>query len=247
MALWVSTVVLIPLPPNAYAQEGRDAAPLKRVPPIMPKGAKHSGYCDMTFDLSFEGVPENIKSIFCTDNLFEANAVESIKKWSYSPKIANGIPVFRQGIETKISYRLSRENGDLIPETEVVEVSNWPYDGGQRQADTTYQIPPLSSRPAKGEASDFCCMMFSVSQIGTPFNVMAENCSNEKLSKSANSLIRVWRYDPVKKNGIPVSSDDYAQVVFFVKRKWSMIRDRNGYTPILGASEDYTRMCRIIS
>jgi len=233
--------------PSVTAAEDRDAMPVKRVPPQMPDAAMHSGYCNLSFDLTVGGDPENIKIIMCTDDLFEQSSIEAVGKWKYAPKIQGGKPVTRAAIETRMTFRLANENGDLIPETEAVETRNLPYDGEQKQAKIIYQLPPYNGRPKTGEASEFCCMIFSVSQIGTPFNVIAENCSNENFPLGANSLIRAWQYEPVKKNGIPVSSDDYARVIFFVKRKWTMLRDVNGYTPIPGTPEDYTRMCRIMS
>lgn len=94
----------------------RDAQPLVRIPPIMPPRAEKSGHCKVRFNVSPEGQPFDVVATYCTERLFERPSIKSVQKWKYNPKIQDGRPVGRVGVESKISFRLTDERGRLIPE-----------------------------------------------------------------------------------------------------------------------------------
>ena len=94
----------------------RDAQPLVRIPPIMPPRAEKSGHCKVRFDVSPEGAPFNVVSTFCSSRVFERPSIKSVQKWKYNPKIVDGRPVSRSGVESKITFRLADEKGNIIPE-----------------------------------------------------------------------------------------------------------------------------------
>jgi protein TonB len=94
----------------------RDAQPLVRIPPIMPPRAERSGHCKMRFDVSPEGQPFNVQAVSCSQSLFSRASSKSVTKWKYNPKIVDGRAVSRTGVETKITFRLADERGNIIPE-----------------------------------------------------------------------------------------------------------------------------------
>ena len=94
----------------------RDAQPLVRVPPVMPKNAKKSGYCKLRFNVDFLGQPENVVAKFCTEKLFERAAIESVEKWKYNPKIVDGRQLARFGTESRVDFRVTDNRGNIIPE-----------------------------------------------------------------------------------------------------------------------------------
>lgn len=94
----------------------RDAQPLVKIPPIMPPRAEKSGHCLVRFDVSPEGAPFNVVATFCTQKLFERATIKSVQKWKYNPKIVDGRPVARAGVENRVTYKLQDERGRLIPE-----------------------------------------------------------------------------------------------------------------------------------
>ncbi|GLQ19898.1 energy transducer TonB [Algimonas porphyrae] len=98
------------------AVSDRDAQPLVRIPPQMPARAEKSGHCRMRFDVSPEGQPFNIQATYCTQDLFRRNSVRSVERWKYNPKIQDGRPIGRKGVETKITFQLADERGNVIPE-----------------------------------------------------------------------------------------------------------------------------------
>lgn len=98
------------------AVSDRDAQPLVRIPPVMPQRAEKSGHCRVRFDVSPEGQPFNVQATYCTQSLFERASIRSVEKWKYNPKMEDGRPVARRGVESKITFQLQDERGRIIPE-----------------------------------------------------------------------------------------------------------------------------------
>ena len=94
----------------------RDAQPLVRIPGQMPPRAEKSGHCQMVFDVGTDGAPFNIQTKYCTDNIFKRESVKATSKFKYRPKIVDGIAVNMTGVETRITYRLLDDRGNIIPE-----------------------------------------------------------------------------------------------------------------------------------
>lgn len=94
----------------------RDAQPLVRIPPIMPPRAEKSGHCKVRFNVSPEGKPFDVETTYCTQSLFRSATIRSVQKWKYNPKIQDGRPVGRVGVESRITFRLADERGNIIPE-----------------------------------------------------------------------------------------------------------------------------------
>ncbi len=98
------------------AVSDRDAQPLVRIPPIMPPRAEKSGHCKVRFDVSPQGQPFNVVATYCTSSVFRRASIKSVEKWKYNPKIVDGRSVSRKGVESQITFRLSDERGNIIPE-----------------------------------------------------------------------------------------------------------------------------------
>ena len=94
----------------------RDAQPLVRIPPQMPPRAEKSGHCRVKFNVSPEGQPFDVVTTYCTEKLFERPSIRSVQKWKYNPKIQDGRPVGRSGVESKITFKLADDRGNIIPE-----------------------------------------------------------------------------------------------------------------------------------
>ena len=98
------------------AVSDRDAQPLVRIPPIMPPRAEKSGHCKVRFDVSPQGAPFNVITTYCTGSVFKRPSVKSVQKWKYNPKIVDGRSVARKGVESQITFRLTDERGNILPE-----------------------------------------------------------------------------------------------------------------------------------
>jgi periplasmic protein TonB len=88
----------------------RNAQPLVRIPPQYPPRAAERGIegtCSMRFDVTPDGTPTNVVATNCTSSMFERASIRSVERWRYSPKVENGVPVARRGVETDIEFRLA--------------------------------------------------------------------------------------------------------------------------------------------
>ncbi len=93
-----------------------DPQPIFRGTPMMPPRAQRSGHCLVRFNVSAKGAPYNIKTTYCTQSLFERATIKSVEGWKFKPKITNGLPVAMSGLRNKVTYRLTDERGNIIPE-----------------------------------------------------------------------------------------------------------------------------------
>lgn len=97
----------------------RDAQPLVRIPGKVPDRALRdgkSGHCKMRFDVNTSGVPFNVNAYFCSHSMFERESIRATQKFKYRPKIVDGQAVEMRGVETKITYRVTDERGNILPE-----------------------------------------------------------------------------------------------------------------------------------
>ena len=91
-----------------------DARPLKRLPPQYPQRcfarASDSETVVVSFDVTKEGETENIKIVESTYSCLNTAAKRSVKQWIYEPRIIDGEPVRRNGVQTAITFKLSSGN-----------------------------------------------------------------------------------------------------------------------------------------
>jgi len=101
---------------EARLSEDQDAEVCNRIPPQMPRQAQKSGHCNVMFNVSKTGYPTDVEALNCTDPIFKAPAINSARLWYYYPKVENNSFVERRNIRNKITFRLTDESGELIPE-----------------------------------------------------------------------------------------------------------------------------------
>jgi len=94
----------------------QNARPDFRLPPKLPSQATKSGHCDMVFDLSKLGEPQNIRATHCSFDIFQAPSVQAILQWAYFPEIRDGRSVPVRDIQVKLHFRVTDEFGKLIPD-----------------------------------------------------------------------------------------------------------------------------------
>ena len=88
----------------------RNAQPLVRIPPQYPARAAERGLegsCNMRFDVTPDGTPTNVEAVSCTSATFSRASIRAVERWRYSPKVENGVPVARRGVETTIEYEFN--------------------------------------------------------------------------------------------------------------------------------------------
>jgi len=114
---FVMTDIIFDSPIHTYVDK-ENPTPLVRIPPVFPNRFLQgdvSGYCKIRFDVSPEGQPMNVQTTLCTNSQLKSATVKSVQKWKYSPRIQNGRPVSRSGLETTIRFDLRDERGNILP------------------------------------------------------------------------------------------------------------------------------------
>lgn len=94
----------------SFSVSDRDAQPLVRIEPQYPPRAAERGVegsCSVRFDVTPDGTPTNISILTCDSSLFERAAIRAVERWRYNPKVENGVPVARRGVETQFNFELA--------------------------------------------------------------------------------------------------------------------------------------------
>ncbi|MGY6533668.1 energy transducer TonB [Glycocaulis sp.] len=87
----------------------RDAQPLVRIPPNYPVRAAERGIegrCEVTFDVTPEGNPTNVRILSCTNSVFERETIRAVERWRYEPRVQDGVAQWRRGVVTHFDYNL---------------------------------------------------------------------------------------------------------------------------------------------
>lgn len=91
-----------------------DVLPLVRVPPQYPRRAEASGiegWVDIEFTISKTGtVMDPVVIDNYPSSIFNRAAIRAIRKWKYKPKIEDGAPVERYGIQVRITFALADDD-----------------------------------------------------------------------------------------------------------------------------------------
>lgn len=104
-----------PPPPEAgpfeiFDEPNHDAVPIVRDEPRYPREAARQGIQGVSlvqFDVSAEGVPENIVVITSIPGgVFEEVSAQAVAQWRYPVATRNGQPVPRLGLETTFEFQL---------------------------------------------------------------------------------------------------------------------------------------------
>ncbi|BDW99998.1 energy transducer TonB [Maricaulis maris] len=94
----------------SFSVSDRDAQPLVRIEPQYPLRAAERGIegsCWVRFDVTPDGTPTNIDIYRCDSSFFERASTRAVERWRYNPKVQDGVPVARRGVETRFDFRLA--------------------------------------------------------------------------------------------------------------------------------------------
>jgi protein TonB len=94
----------------SFSVSDRDAQPLVRIEPQYPMRAAERGVegsCWVRFDVTPDGTPTNIDIYRCDSSFFERASTRAVERWRYNPKVQDGVPVARRGVETRFDFRLA--------------------------------------------------------------------------------------------------------------------------------------------
>lgn len=93
------------------------------ITPPLPPSARRSGHCIVDFDVTAEGLTENIRARECTEFHFCKSSALSVVSSHYVPKIELHAFVAQTGLERTIRYTVKDQYDRLLPEPEGLLVS----------------------------------------------------------------------------------------------------------------------------
>lgn len=97
---------------GAGSGSDRDIVPLVRVDPDYPPRARQQGiegYVDVEFTISPAGTVQDPQVIGAQPpQVFDRAALAAIARWRYNPKIENGVPVARAGVQVRLRFEIPR-------------------------------------------------------------------------------------------------------------------------------------------
>jgi TonB family protein len=89
--------------------DAADVVPLVRINPQYPELAlrrRREGWVQMQFDITDTGTVANAHVVSSSDPMFDDAALTALRQWRYKPKITDGLPVARPGVQTIIRFQL---------------------------------------------------------------------------------------------------------------------------------------------
>ena len=96
----------------AAAANDTDVVPLVRVNPQYPARAMQrgiEGWVHLAFTITEAGTTKDIEVIEAEPvNVFEDAAVAAVRKYKYKPKVENGKPIERPGVEVMLAFKLNK-------------------------------------------------------------------------------------------------------------------------------------------
>ena len=89
-----------------------DAQPSVRVPPVgfercIPDGPS-TEVVGLRFDVSATGEVVNVRVTDSTDPCYDRYALRSAGRWRYEPKLVDGRPAVRRGVQTRLTFETHR-------------------------------------------------------------------------------------------------------------------------------------------
>jgi protein TonB len=96
----------------AAAANDTDVVPLVRVDPQYPARAMQrgvEGWVHLAFTITEAGTTKDIEVVEADPvNVFEDAAVAAVRKYKYKPKVQNGQPIERPGVELVLAFKLNK-------------------------------------------------------------------------------------------------------------------------------------------
>lgn len=90
----------------------RDAVPQVRIDPEYPQAARDrgiEGWVHVKFTIRIDGGTKDVVVVAAKpERIFDREAIRAVQGWKYQPKIQDGKPVERPGMQTRIQFELDR-------------------------------------------------------------------------------------------------------------------------------------------
>ena len=155
----------------------------------------------VTYDLTREGLPENVRVRESSNPCFEDVAVAAVRGWSFNPRTLEGRRQPQKDLETIIRFELNTETSidtfDARPLT---------------------RIPPMfPKRCGRFSAGSYTVkVQFDVNAAGKTENIEVIETTHPCFDRAATKSVEEWRYFPRIVDGQPVARPGVVTHVIFV-------------------------------
>jgi len=180
----------------AEIAEESPAEPLRRTPPDYPAACTpppgepaEPQSVTVMFNVTKDGLTENVRARESTDPCFEEAAVAAVRTWAYKPRRVDGAARLQEDLETTITFILREP-------TEIQDFDAQPI------LRVPPQYPDRCQRKAKTRESVF--VEFDVTKDGATENIRTVESTNSCFNEAAVSAVAKWRYRPKALSGVPV-------------------------------------------
>ncbi len=196
----------------AEAAEIVPAKPLVRIAPDYPAKCVPSGpgpYPDqrvtVAYDVSREGVPENVRVSESADPCFEDAAVAAIRTAVYAPQIVDGRAVKQEELETTFTFRFAEAG--TIAQTSLEDFDAKPL---------VRQPPRYPERSMdQARSSEIVIVEFDVNEAGETENIQVIDSTLRCLEAPSTISVAEWKYAPRVRDGKPVRRTGVQTLITF--------------------------------
>ncbi|WP_299776301.1 energy transducer TonB [uncultured Pseudoteredinibacter sp.] len=113
----MSRIILVAIATLLMSCTDKDArsvaySAISKTAPIYPKEALLmgiEGHCILSFTITREGYTAKIKTVECSNSVFELAAIKAVSEYQYSPRKIDDEAVETAKVEEKFSFRIQEE------------------------------------------------------------------------------------------------------------------------------------------
>ncbi len=209
MAAYLTAAILFfsVLASSASAEETL-ASPIRQFSPQYPEkcinlveASNESQTVSVTYDLTREGLPENVRVRESTNSCFNEVAVAAVRSWSFNPRRVDAKPQPQKDLETTFRFELDLET--TIDTFDARPLKRIPP-----------AFPDKCGRLSPGEY--VVVVKFDVNASGKTENIEVIETTHSCFDKAAIKSIEKWTYLPRIVEGQPIARSGVATKIIFV-------------------------------
>ena len=169
----------------------RDVQPISRMPARYPEECMATAAQRETvlieFDVTPEGTVVNRRVIDSSNPCFDKTGIKAVERWRYQPKLVEGKPRWRLGVQTVMSFELAEESEPYVPPSISGERKSAPVCRPQKR-------PEFSRCRATGTRTSPAIIKFDVSPDGYVIAPQIEKSSGDRCF---DYYAKVWIYSSI--------------------------------------------------
>lgn len=201
---------------SSDAEDDSPARVLRRASPSYPEKCLPEGpgpypveTVIIAYDVSKDGVAENVRVRESTNPCFEETAVATVRGAHYAPKRVAGRPVDQEDLEATFIFRFdpsASANGSAQPTT----ISDFDARPIKR---TPPRYPERCMRSAR--STEMVYVEFDVNEKGATQNIRVVESTNKCLEGSSIASVAKWEYAPKTVDGVPAKREGVQTLITY--------------------------------